>query len=404
MVYGMGSFARALDALISEHGISVSALARRVPCDRALICRYRNGRQKPSAKMARRLDDILGAAGELVALAASDPPTRRAVLAGGLLAGGLLSVGAEALDRVLWAQERPAHTDVAAADALADVLASQRRAEDALGSAALVGPVTTQMAAVEDLVKEARGSARPAVLNVAQQWVQFAAWLHMSTRDFPAAQALWRQVLELAAEAGDATMTASALTYRAEMAGLAGHASQMISLAAAAQRDPHASAVQLARSAGIEARGHAMTGDGQAAERKLEEASTVAGRGGAAPPWLYWCTPQHIEGNRGIALGYLAGDERYRSSAIEALTAAYAGPGANMANSEWGSDFLLYRAAVHARGGDAAEACGDALRVVPVWRQTSSASLGTLLTELRAGLAARFPGHPKVAELAEALR
>jgi hypothetical protein len=400
----MDGFAGALDALMSERGVSASALARRVPCDRALICRYRKGKQRPSARMAGLVDDILDAGGQLAALAAPQPPTRRAVLAGGLLAGGLVGIGAENLDRIAWAQQRPAHADVAAAESLAGVLAAQRRADDALGSAALLGPVMAQLAAIEELVREARGPARAAVLDVAQQWTQFAGWLHMNSRDFPAAQALCRQVLELAAEAGDATMTAEALTRRAQMAALAGHPGQMIGLAAAAQRNPRASPVQLARSAVIEARGHAITGDGPAAERKLDEAAALIGRPASAPPWLYWCTPQLIEGNRGIALSYLAGDERYRAQAIEALTAAYAGPGADMATSEWGSDFLLYRAAVHARGGDGAEACADALRVVPVWRQTRSASLGALLTELRAGLAARFPDHPQVAELTEAMR
>lgn len=118
----MDGFAGSLAALMRERGVSASALAREVPCDRALICRYRNGKQRPSERLASRIDDILGAAGALSALA-ERPPTRRAVLAGSLLAGGLLGIGAEALDRITWAQERPAHADLAAAESLAGVLA-----------------------------------------------------------------------------------------------------------------------------------------------------------------------------------------------------------------------------------------------------------------------------------------
>lgn len=53
-----------------ERGLSANALARQVPCDKALISRYRSGRQDPSARMARRIDEVLGADGRLAGLAA----------------------------------------------------------------------------------------------------------------------------------------------------------------------------------------------------------------------------------------------------------------------------------------------------------------------------------------------
>jgi hypothetical protein len=121
-------------------------------------------------------------------------------------------------------------------------------------------------------------------------------------------------------------------------------------------------------------------------------------------PWTYWCTPQWIEGTRGITLGYLAHIDRYRAQAIEALSAGYAGLNDDMRRSEWASDLVLHRAAVHVRGGNAAEACADALQVVPIARQTSSAGLGGMLSQLQAAMAARWPDDPRVAELADALR
>jgi transcriptional regulator with XRE-family HTH domain len=72
MVYAVGDgFAGALRALMDERGLSTSALARKVPCDKTLVSRYRNGSQPPSLRMARRLDDALDAGGELEALARS---------------------------------------------------------------------------------------------------------------------------------------------------------------------------------------------------------------------------------------------------------------------------------------------------------------------------------------------
>jgi transcriptional regulator with XRE-family HTH domain len=61
----MSDFSDALGALMARNEVSAYEVARRVPCDPSLISRYRNGRQKPSAKMADRLDEILGADGTL---------------------------------------------------------------------------------------------------------------------------------------------------------------------------------------------------------------------------------------------------------------------------------------------------------------------------------------------------
>ena len=80
-----------------------------------------------------------------------------------------------------------------------------------------------------------------------------------------------------------------------------------------------------------------------------------------------------------MALSYLAHIDRYRTQAIEALTAGYAGLGADVRGSEWTADILVHRAAVHVRGGDVEAACADALQVVPVARQTDSASLRGML-------------------------
>jgi transcriptional regulator with XRE-family HTH domain len=316
----------------------------------------------------------------------------------------------EGQERLAWAKSNPARVDTAAVDSLADLLACQRRAEDTLGSAAMVGPVTAQLAVVENMVIEARGPIRPAVVDVAQQWAQYAAWLYMGVRDFPAARHLWRRTLELAAEAGDVTMAATALTYQAEMATwVSDQPGPVIGLAKAAQRDPRTAGPQLAYSASIEARGHAMAGETAEAERKLAHATELASRPGESPPWLYWCTPQDIDGKRGIALGHLAehGSTQgrpYHSRAVDALTACYAGLDAKVAQSEWGIAWLLHRAEVHASAQNVGDACADALSVAPVARQMNSVRLGKALAQLHTTLAARHPRDPRVRELTDALR
>jgi transcriptional regulator with XRE-family HTH domain len=62
-------FGSRLAGLMTERGLGVRALARHVPCDAALISRLASGKQQPSAQIARRLDDVLKAGGELAGLA-----------------------------------------------------------------------------------------------------------------------------------------------------------------------------------------------------------------------------------------------------------------------------------------------------------------------------------------------
>lgn len=71
--------------------------------------------------------------------------------------------------------------------------------------------------------------------------------------------------------------------------------------------------------------------------------------------------------------------------------------------TELTAGYLVHRAVLHARGGDVAQACADAMEAAPVARQTDSASLRGMLTRLHAGMAARWPDDQRVAELADAL-
>jgi hypothetical protein len=399
----MSDFGEELTRRMQARETGVRELARRTGYSHGHICDLRSGRKHPSPEAAQDLDDALDAGGALMALV-----SRRQVLAGAAAIAGAPLLGTLDAERLAWAQAHPRRIDQAAVEALTSILAAQRHLEDSVGSVAMLGPVTAQIAAIEDLVTEARGPVRHAVVAIAQEWCQFGAWLNISVRDFPASRTLWRQTLELAVEADDATMIATVLRSRGYMAWLAGQPGPMIGLAQAVQRDPRAALSQRTLAVALEARGYAMTADAPAAERKLDEATDLAaqldGRPSEQRPWTYWCTPQWIEGTRGITLGYLAHIDRYRAQAVEALTAGYTGLSEDMRRSEWASDLVLHRAAVHVRGGDVEQACADALQVVPVARQTDSASLHGMLTQLHAGMAARWPDDQRVTELAEALR
>ena len=62
-------FGERLVALMEARGLSAAETARRVSCSAGYLCNVIHGRKRPSARVAARLDDLLEAGGELVALA-----------------------------------------------------------------------------------------------------------------------------------------------------------------------------------------------------------------------------------------------------------------------------------------------------------------------------------------------
>src|ERR1022692_2881628 len=232
-------FAEQFCAAMAERGMTGRQLARRVPCHPSLVCHFRSGRKRPSAKMAAQFDAASGVGGELIEAARADGalPDRRSVLAGGGLLAGALLVGPEVADRLDWIARHPPAIDAAAVALLADVLAGQRRADQVFGSAVMLRPVMSQLTVVETLVKQARGSVRPALLDLASQWSQFAAYQHRQIGDIAGDRERMAQTLEWATEIGDHTMTATVLLNRGEAALLAGEAGTVIGLAQTVQRD-----------------------------------------------------------------------------------------------------------------------------------------------------------------------
>ncbi len=62
-------FAEKVVALMQARGLSAAETARRAGCSAGYLCNVSHGRKRPSARVAARLDDVLEAGGELVALA-----------------------------------------------------------------------------------------------------------------------------------------------------------------------------------------------------------------------------------------------------------------------------------------------------------------------------------------------
>jgi hypothetical protein len=381
---------------MAERGLGVLALARRVPCDKALISRLVNGKQHPSPKIARQLDNVLGAGGELATLAEQNRP--RSPLR-----------SAEAItpddgERIMAAARTPQRLDAAVVESLGTVLAAQRRLEDHVGSAVMLEPVTAQVAMATNLVTEARGPLRVPMLRVAGQYAQFAGWLNANIQRVGQAGRWYDRALEWATEGGDHNMVATALSMKGHAAWAAGHIAPMIGLSEAAQNTPGASPGVRALAAQQEARGHALSGDGRQADRKLDEAGALVCRAAVhpedEPPWVYFFNPDYLVMQRGLAWLYLG---RY-AQAAGLLAAGLAAMPAEVRESEWVAEYLARLATAHAHAGNPEQACAAAAEAASIARQTGSVRLAGKLDRLSAALTARFPGHGDVVEFAQSLR
>ncbi len=431
----MADFGDEVRRLLAERGMSLRELARRSHYHVSYLSNVCNGRKPPTAQMAAELDELLGAGGKLTAPVTDESaranrapgatapvttplpvnpdtgPDRRSVLAGSVMAGHVLASWLAPIDpeRLARAARHQPQVDMPVVISLREMLVAQRHIEDSMGTVAVREPVLAQLATIENLVRQARGPVRPALLDVAQGWAQFAAYLHRDAGDPAGDRARLAQALEWATEIGDKTMIATVFVNRGNMALNAGDIGTVIGLAQAAQRDRTVDVGQLADGAGLEAQGCVMAGDAAAAERKLGEMTELAEkltdrRQDQHPPWLYWMSYKYFLCHQGLAFSYLADKPRYREQAVTALQTGYAALPDDQKSSAWAARFLVHLANVHARAGDLDQSHDVLLQAAAIAQRTGSVRLAEMLAHVLARLHSRWPGDPRVAELDEALR
>lgn len=185
------------------------------------------------------------------------------------------------------------------------------------------------------LVVEARGSLRRRVVLLGSQYAQFAAWLHSSADQPDKAHAYYDRATEWGLEADDPNMVATALSMKGHMAYRLNQLGPMLGLSEAAGRHKHASPGVRSLAAQQEARAHALLGNGDSCDRKLDAATMLAERAATRPdrepPWVYFFSPDYFLMQRGRACHYL---ERYQQ-AEELLSAGLGALPSEIRNAEW---------------------------------------------------------------------
>lgn len=312
-----GDFGSSVRQALRERGISIRAASRTLCYDHAFLSRVLSGKQLPSPQLAQALDSLLGAEGALAALAV--PLTNPDVL-----------------DRVERVVASPSRLDASTVEALADVLAAQRRLDDAMGPVAVLPGTEAQAETVRGLLRSAGGPHRGALADVVAEWVQFEGWLHASARHDARALILLDEAVELADEAESGTLAAQALNFRGYVARRRGQPRAVARWFSAAYHTPGAHPAQRMGDAAQAAHGYAELGQLTDARRLLSEAANLADAAADQPPGTaYWLTPSFQRLNLGLA--HLGLGEH--GDAAEHLRAGLAGLPVDQQGAEWSVEY-----------------------------------------------------------------
>jgi transcriptional regulator with XRE-family HTH domain len=284
--------AKALE-LMEAQGVSMRALARRVPIDPGHLSRVLKDVKPASADLARRLDEELAADGALIALVD---------------------------ERLAQATENGLQVDPAVLDSVADMLAATRRLEDVSSAATVLPTVREYLTMVTRFASMARSVHRPAAVGLASELHQYAGWLHVPMRRWSAAERLLDRAAVLGMEANDPQRTTTALSFAAYTAMRQGNTRKAAALSEAARRDtsvhPGLRTYVTYQAAEI------LAGDDRAAAyRLLSEAEGMVNRLDPAEltEHTYWYTPAFFRGTHAFVLDKLGERDRAKEVMAESL-------------------------------------------------------------------------------------
>ncbi|GAA4634083.1 hypothetical protein GCM10023196_074210 [Actinoallomurus vinaceus] len=305
-------------------------------------------------------------------------------------------------ERLIRAARNPSRVDAAVVADLSGTLAGQRRIEDMIGSAAIIEPAKEQLKLTLRLLREARGSLAGDLAATASGTSQFNGWLHTATGRHDAAGTLYDQALRLGIQAGNADLTATALSMQGHLAWVTGDIGSMAALSNAAAEMATATGT---RTMAIQQRGRALAimGDEDGALHAIGEAEQVItwSKSGDDPESLYFYGPQLLTMQRGIILTYLADNPTAYVRAANTISDALEALPPVVRDSEWVASYRVRAAAAFAAGGEP-DAASVGLRQAHAI-VSATAGLKTLgeITRVHARMAAKWPTNPQVVEIGE---
>jgi tetratricopeptide (TPR) repeat protein len=235
-------------------------------------------------------------------------------------------VPARDADRVAQALSGAVRTDSRALQAIADVLASVRRLEDATGAGQVLGTVQSQRAMVARLAENSRGPVRAEAVGLLSELEQYLGWLSIPLERWDDSRKHLDRASVLALEADDPERLAMALSFGAYRNLRRGDLRTAEALNEAAGRDDRVNAGL--RTYTEFQRAEVLAKDGQKSDslKSLSKADGLVDQLPTNPDSLpasgYWYVPSFFHGQRAFVL-YALGDHqaaaRTAREAIEAL-------------------------------------------------------------------------------------
>lgn len=240
-------------------------------------------------------------------------------------------------DRVSHLLARPERVDAGAVDALASLLAAQRRLDDEVGAEATLplGRAHAQTASVA--ADRARGPHAHTMRLVAAEWHQFDGWLHASTGRLDQAEVILRRSEGLAQELQDGPLVAQARNFLAYIARRRGDAVGITTGFLHAFHTPGAHPAQRVGDAIQAAHGYALLGEVDQAQRLLDQAAHMADQAAALPPppTAYWLDANFHRLNLGLAHTGLGNED----VACDLLASGLAGLPVEQQGADWTREY-----------------------------------------------------------------
>lgn len=308
-------------------------------------------------------------------------------------------------ERLALAARNPARLDEAVVDGLAATLAHQRRLEDSTGSGRMLAPAAEHLKLILRLLKEARAAPAARLAQTAAEASQFVGWLHTAVGAYEDASTLYDQALRLGMQSRNTDLAATALSMQGHLAWVTGDIGAMAELSKAAAEMATATGT---RAMAVQQSGRALAvlGDRQGALRSIGEAEEILAGGTRAddPDGLYFYGPAYLTMQRGLILSYLAEDPAQHGAAAGLIASGIQALAADVRNSECVAWYRVRAAAAHARGGDITEAVTGLRTALGIVTGTGGGRTRAELVKTHRALIRRWPRHPGLAELGEALR
>lgn len=335
----MDEFGEIVQRWMQERGVSIRGLARAVSYSDSYLCRVISGARPRPAGLVQRIDDALGAGGEITAALPPQP-----------------------------AEEAPVPQELIADFAVQ--LASSYRADRYLGPGTLIPVARDWYRVVTGLAGTAQGADLAALEGVAAGFAGLLGWLHQD-KGAMADSARWHdEMASRAQRSGDEQLAAFALQAKAFMLADQGDGHAVLDLTGQALQARSRLAPKVMVHL-LQQRAHGLTlagGDADEALRLLDEAEGFMPGADDGRPWGTAVTsPRYLDVQR-ATVRTRAGHAAEALRLWDALLPDVA-PG-----RDYGV-FSARRAQALALAGEPDEAVAAAREVVPLARRTGSARM-----------------------------